>query len=426
MTDALGFGGSAGRERRSFRDVGPRRWEQGLSRRDRKRDGGLFRQKVEPAWRHVDLLLLLSAGAITALGSLMILSSTRGTDPEDYDFSSLQRQLMFTVLGLVMMVAVASFDYRRWRDKVWLPYGFLLLMLPLVLTSVGSEHRGTQAWFQIGSNWAFSPSSEGDYGFQLQPAEIAKVVVLVALAYVLSKAEPPLPVRWVGIVLLVLAIPMGFILLQPDLGTAMVFLAIAMGMLLVGGAKVRHMVVLTAVGVIGIVGVLNSDLLEDYQRDRLTTFLEQGANTKEAGYNLNESKIAIGSGGVTGKGLFEGTQTRLGNVPEQETDFIFTALGEELGFAGCATLLALYWLLCWRIWRTAQIAHNRFGMLLCVGVLSMLVFQVFQNVGMTVGIMPITGIPLPFMSYGGSSTLAAWIAVGVVLNVHMHRFRSGS
>ena len=425
MTDALGFGGS-GRDRRQFREAGPRRWEQGLTRRERKRDLGLFRRKVEPAWRHVDLLMLLSAAGIAALGCLMILSSTRGTDPEDYDFSSLQRQLMFMALGVVVMVAVASFDYRRWRDKVWVVYGLLLLMLPLVLTSVGSEHRGTQAWFQIGSNWAFSPSSEGDYGFQLQPAELAKVVVLVVLAYVLSRGEAPLGARWIGFTLLVLGLPMGFILLQPDLGTAMVFLAIAMGMLLVAGAKVRHLVVLTAVGVIAVIGVLNSDLLEDYQRDRLTTFLEQDADTQATGYNLNESKIAIGSGGVTGKGLFEGTQTRLGNVPEQETDFIFTALGEELGFFGCATLLALYWLLCWRIWRTAQLAHNRFGMLLCVGVLSMLVFQVFQNVGMTVGIMPITGIPLPFMSYGGSSVLAAWVAIGVVMNVHMHRFHHSS
>ena len=131
---------------------------------------------------------------------------------------------------------------------------------------------------------------------------------------------------------------------------------------------------------------------------------------------------AIANGRTTGEGIGNGASTQGNFVPEQHTDFIFTALGEELGFAGCATLLALYWLLCWRIWRTAQMAHNRFGMLLCVGVLSMLVFQVFQNVGMTVGIMPITGIPLPFMSYGGSSTLAAWFAMGVVLNVHMHRF----
>jgi rod shape determining protein RodA len=215
---------------------------------------------------------------------------------------------------------------------------------------------------------------------------------------------------------------MALILLQPDMGTALVFVAIAMGMLLVAGARLRHLVVITAVGVIGVIGVLNSDMLEEYQRDRLTVFLESETGSPET-YNSDQAKIALGSGGASGKGLFEGTQTRLGIVPEQHTDFIFTALGEELGFAGCATVLTLFWVLCWRTWRTAQIARDRLGMLLCGGVLSMLVFQVFENVGMTMGIMPITGIPLPFMSYGGSSTLASWAALGLVMNVHMRRFR---
>jgi len=185
--------------------------------------------------------------------------------------------------------------------------------------------------------------------------------------------------------------------------------------------------VLTAVGVIGVVGVLNSGVLEEYQRDRLTLFLERNdeqdlATQQSAAYNADQSRATIASGGVAGKGLFEGTQTRLGFVPEQHTDFIFTALGEELGFVGCATALALFGLMCVRIWRTAQIAQDRLGMLICVGVLSMLVFQIFQNVGMTMGIMPITGITLPFMSYGGSSIIASWIAIGLVLNVHMRRF----
>jgi len=392
-----------------WRDIGPRRWARQAARADR-RDTSLFRRKVDPAWRHVDLMLLLCAVAISALGALMILSATRGTDPDAYDLSFLRRQLMFEGMGVAAMVLVAMVDYRRWRDRAWLPYLAILVMLGLVLTSVGTEQRGTQAWFQIGA-------------FQLQPAELAKVVAILVVAVVLGRSEPPLRARWVGGALLLLGVPMALILLQPDLGTAMVFVAIAVGMLLVAGAKLRHLVVLTAVGTIGVIGVLNSDLLEEYQRDRLTTFLDQDHNLAARTYNLNQSKIAIGSGGAGGKGLFEGTQTRLGNVPEQHTDFIFTALGEELGFAGSATLLALFWLLCWRIWRIAQLSRDRFGMLLSVGVLSMLVFQVFQNVGMTMGIMPITGIPLPFMSYGGSSTLAAWIAIGLVLNVHMRRFR---
>ncbi|HEV7757454.1 MAG TPA: rod shape-determining protein RodA [Acidimicrobiales bacterium] len=392
-----------------WRDIGPRRWARQASRAER-RDPGLFRRKVDPAWKHVDLLLLLCAVAISALGALMILSATRGTDPDAYDLSFLRRQLMFEGMGFAAMVLVALVDYRRWRDRAWLPYLAIVVMLGLVLTAVGTEQRGTQAWFQIGA-------------FQLQPAELAKVVAIVVVASFLGRSEPPLQARWVGGALVLLGLPMALILLQPDLGTAMVFVAIALGMLLVAGAKLRHLVVLVAVGTIGVIGVLNSDLLEKYQRDRLTTFLDQDHNLAAKTYNLNQSKIAIGSGGAGGKGLFEGTQTRLGNVPEQHTDFIFTALGEELGFAGSATLLALFWLLCWRIWRIAQMSRDRYGMLLCVGVLSMLVFQVFQNVGMTMGIMPITGIPLPFMSYGGSSTLAAWIAIGLVLNVHMRRFR---
>jgi rod shape determining protein RodA len=416
MTD-WGLGGTRTRSR-PWRRAGPRRWAPQLTvpprlARDRRRgDFRVFRPRVDPAWRHVDLLLLLSATAISALGALMVLSSTRGTDPDAYDFSFLRRQLTFVGIGMASMVLVATVDYRRIRDWVLLPYLGVVAILALVLTALGTEQRGTQAWFQIGA-------------FQLQPAEVAKVAVILVVAAVLARRELPLPARWVGAALAALGLPMGLILLQPDLGTALVFVAIAMGMLLVAGAKLRHIVVLTAVGVISVVGILNSDLLEDYQRDRLTGFLDQDTELAAQGrtYNLNQSKIAIGSGGPGGKGLFEGTQTRLGNVPEQHTDFIFTALGEELGFAGSATLLGLFWVLCWRIWRTAQLARDRFGMLLCVGVLSMLVFQVFQNVGMTMGLMPITGIPLPLMSYGGSSTLAAWLAVGLVLNVHMRRFR---
>jgi rod shape determining protein RodA len=428
MTD-LGLPGVTGRRRRWGRPgrQNGKRWRDsglgGLGRwsplsvpprlaSDRRGETSVFRPRVDPVWRHVDMLLILSAAGISALGALMILSATRGTDPDAYDFSFLRRQLVFVGIGVASMVLVAMVDYRRIRDRVWLPYVVVILSLAAVLTALGTEQRGTQAWFQIGA-------------FQLQPAEVAKVVVILVVAAVLAPREPPLAARWVFIGLAGLGLPMALILMQPDVGTALVFVAIAMGMLLVSGTKLRHIVVLSAVGVIGIIGVLNSDLLEDYQRDRLTTFLDQDTDLGARGrtYNLNQSKIAIGSGGAGGKGLFEGTQTRLGNVPEQHTDFIFTALGEELGFAGSATLLGLFLVLCWRIWRTAQIARDRFGMLVCVGVLSMFVFQVFQNVGMTMGIMPITGIPLPLMSYGGSSTLAAWISIGLVLNIHMRRFR---
>ena len=376
----------------------------------RQGDDLLFHTRAPAAWKHVDLVLLGCAAAVSTLGALMILSSTRGTDPDAYDLSFLRKQLLFVAVGVVGMVVVTLIDYRRLRDLAWLPYGVVILMLGLVVSPLGTERRGTQAWFQIGA-------------FQLQPAELAKVAVILAVAALLAGRDVPLRARWLAAALVLFALPAGLILLQPDLGTALVFVAIAMGMLLVGGARARHIVVLTAVGVIGVVGVLSSDLLEDYQRDRLSVFLDQDDGTiSTENWNLDQSKAAIASGGTSGRGLFEGTQTRLGFVPEQHTDFIFTALGEEMGFVGSATLLALFALMAVRIWRTAQMAHDRLGTLICIGVLSMLVFQIFQNVGMTMGIMPITGITLPFMSYGGSSIIASWLAIGLVLNVHMRRF----
>lgn len=375
-----------------------------------RRPEPLFRSRAPAAWKHVDLVLVLSVAAVSALGALMVLSSTRGTDPDVYDTSFFVKQVVFVAAGVVGMVAVTLVDYRRLCDVAWLPYAITTLLLVLVISPLGSERRGTQAWFQLGE-------------FQLQPAELAKVTAILAVAALLAGFDVPLKARQVGAALALVAVPMAFILAQPDVGTALVFVAIAIGMLLVGGARARHLVVLTAAGVIGVVGILTSDVLEDYQRDRLTNFLgDADADVQAEAYNLDQSKAAIASGSIDGKGLFEGTQTRLGFVPEQHTDFIFTAVGEELGFVGSATVLGLLALICVRVWRIAQIARDRLGMLLCVGALSMLVFQVFQNVGMAMGIMPITGIPLPFMSYGGSSVIASWLAIGLVLNVHMRRF----
>ncbi len=215
---------------------------------------------------------------------------------------------------------------------------------------------------------------------------------------------------------------MALIMLQPDLGTALVFIAISAAILCVGGVRGRYLAILALVAVIGVVGILKSNTLAQYQKDRLTEFVDPTNNTR-AGYNVNQSQTAIANGGVSGYGLFKGPQTQLGYVPEQQTDFIFTALGEQFGLVGGSLLLGLFAVIVWRIWRSARLARDWFGTLLCVGVLAMLVFQVFESMGMTMGIMPVTGIPLPFMSYGGSSTVACFVGVGLVLNVHMHRFR---
>jgi rod shape determining protein RodA len=218
-------------------------------------------------------------------------------------------------------------------------------------------------------------------------------------------------------------VPAVLILLQPDLGTVAVLVAIVLGMLLIAGLRFRYIAVLTLVGLVGVIGAFNSSVLDEYQKDRFTEFLSPNSDEQGSSYNVGQSQNAIGNGGITGEGLFEGSQTRLNYVPEQQTDFIFTAVGEELGFVGGATVLGLYGVIIWRIWRIAKLSRDLLGTLYCVGVLSMLVFQIFENMGMAMGIMPVTGIPLPLLSYGGSSTLVTFAAIGLVLNVHMRRFR---
>ena len=349
---------------------------------------------------------------LAAFGLVMIYSATRvrleeqGIDPTYY----LQRQAMFVTLGLAVMTAVTFFDYRLYRDFAMLIYGGTVGLLLLVLSPLGAEHKGQQASFDVGS-------------FQLQPSEFAKVALIVCLAaYVSTLREQVIDGRRMLAILGVAGLPMALIYLQPDLGTTLVFGAILLGMLLIAGARARHLVLLLLGVVAAMVLVVQLGVLKQYQLDRLTSFLDPENDTQRSAYNLDQSKTAIGSGGVIGKGLFKGSQTNLSYVPEQRTDFIFTAVGEQLGFAGSALLLTLFSIVVWRTWRAAALARDVAGTLMCVGVISMLTFQIFENVGMTMGIMPITGIPLPLLSYGGSSTLATFAAIGLVLNVHMRRF----
>ena len=369
---------------------------------------GTMRRNPASAWRHVDATLVVCTLAVSLLGAVMVYSATRGPVPP-YDTELATKQLLFVGIGVVVMAVCAVVDYRKIRDFTIPIFAAVMVLLLAVLTPLGSARKGTQAWFQIGA-------------FQLQPSELAKLALILGLAALAASYKGEIDVRRLTALLGLSAIPFGLIMLQPDLGTAIVLVAIVMGVLLVAGVRVRHILALTLIGVSGVIAVLNSGNLEDYQRDRLTAFLDQEADLQASTYNLAQSKIAIGAGGLLGAGLFDGAQTKGDYVPEQHTDFIFTVVGEELGFVGSALLLILFALLMWRTWRTAQLARDFYGTLICVGVLAFLTFQVFQNVGMTMGIMPITGIPLPFMSYGGSSTITDFAALGLVLNVHMRRF----
>jgi rod shape determining protein RodA len=369
------------------------------------------RTDASAPWRHFDWTLIIAVLLVAGLGLVMIYSATHQKleqellDPGFY----LKRQMIWFVVGIGAMALFATIDYRVFRDFAPLIYMGTIVVLLAVISPIGSSSRGTQAWFQLGP-------------FQLQPSEFAKLAVILCLPAYVVQFRGEIDWNRIVAILILTAVPIALIYLQPDLGTALVFIAILMGVLLVADARPRHLALLTGLGVIAIVTVFQLGVLKEYQLDRLGAFLDPQSDTQRSAYNLNQSKIAIGAGGFNGKGLFNGTQTNLSYVPEQNTDFIFTVVGEELGFLGSAFLLALFALIVWRTWRTALLAKDLYGTLLCVGVLSMFVFQVFENVGMTMGIMPITGIPLPFMSYGGSSTLASFAAIGLVLNVHMRRF----
>ncbi len=370
--------------------------------------GPSLRKDPSAPWRYVDLVLLFSAGTIATLGVLTVYSATKGSGPIA-DTSAAQRQAIFVVLGAGVMAVTAMIDYELLRHWARAIFGGVLVLLAAVLL-VGAEVKGIRAWFLIGP-------------VQLQPSELAKVGLVIVLAWYIARQPAVLPLRSVAVALALSAVPMALILLQPDLGTMLVFAVTVMGMLLVGGIRPKHMVVLLLFGAIGVTAILSSGTLEDYQTDRLKVFVDPEGVDEQVRYNLAQAQIAISSGGMLGQGWGEGSQTQLDFVPEQQTDFIFTAVGEELGFVGAGLLLVLYGLMSMRILRAAQLARDRFGMLLATGALCVLAFHVFQNIGMSMGIMPITGIPLPLMSAGGSSTLAWFALLGLVLNVRMRRYR---
>lgn len=359
--------------------------------------------------RHIDWSVLAVCLALSAVGVGAIYSSTQrslaaaGSDPLFFA----QRQITFVVIGLTVGLVAWFVDHRFVRDWAAPLYGLTLVALVAVLV-IGRNVNGATSWFQLP-------------GFQLQPSEFAKLTVIVALAAFVAASGHGMGLDRFVVGLTISGLPMLLILAQPDIGTMLVFVAIIMGIFLVGGARASHIVAATVLGTAGVTVVLAMGLLPPQQEARLTAFLNDDAPA-DSRYNGEQSEIAIGAGGLTGQGWLEGTQTGGDFVPEQHTDFIFTAVAEEFGFLGAGSVLALYAFLIWRLWRLATMARDRFGTLVILGVLSMFMFQVFQNVGMTVGIMPITGIPLPFLSHGGSSTIVAWGAIGLVLGVHARRF----
>ena len=361
--------------------------------------------------RHFDWLLVGAALGITALGLVMIYSTTHQRIPGD-PYYFVKRQMLFAAIGVVVMVVVLCIDYRRMRDYAMVFYGGTVFLLLAVLAPVGSNIKGHQAWFQLPG------------GFTLQPSEMAKFGIIVALAGYCNQYRGELDAWRLTMIIALACVPIGLVLLQPDLGTVMVLAVIIVALLAVAGVTGKQMIILGLLAITGVYAVVGLGLMKQYQIDRLTVFIDPESGTSQGtAYNQEQSKQTIANGRITVEGLEQGSQTQGGFVPEQHTDFIFTSVAEELGFVGSAVLLALFAIVMWRTWRTARLARDFFGVLVCVGVLAMLAFQMFENMGMTMGIMPVTGIPLPFMSYGGSSLITTFACVGLVANVSMRRFK---
>jgi rod shape determining protein RodA len=357
----------------------------------------------------VDPLMLVATVGLLAASIVVLLEATTGDIPGQ-PYYYVWRQLAYGVVGLVLMLAVSRIDYSRlseYRNAIYLG----MIGSIVAVFAIGSAARGSRRWIELPF-------------FNFQPSELGKLLLVVALAGFVVDRIRQLHERQTTVKVTLLGLgPATLVVAQPDLGTGLVYLAITGAVLFVAGTRWSHLAALAAVGVSAAVFALvvapavGVEVLKPYQRDRLTAFLHPTADPREEGYQVNQSLTAIGAGGKTGRGS-EATQTKLNFLPEHHTDFIFAVVGEVFGFVGAALVLSLYALLIWRALRVVTLAKNLFGALLAAGVTAMLMFQVFVNVGMTIGLAPITGVPLPLLSYGGSSVIVTLLALGLLQSIH--------
>ena len=361
--------------------------------------------------RRMDWVLVGAALALSVIGSLLVWSATQGKlaetglDPQSF----LKKNLINLVVGIAFAVLISRFDYRLLRAYTPILWGASILGLILVLVH-GSRINGAKAWIALPA------------GQSVQPAEFAKIAIILGMAMILSEkrdAENEPRDIDVAFALGVAGIPIALILLQPDLGTVMVIATIVFGIIAVSGAKARWLIGILVGGALVAFVAIQVGILKQYQLDRLTAFTDPSQNGRTTGYNTQQARIAIGSGGMFGTGLFHGPQTQGHFVPENQTDFVYSVAGEELGFAGAALIILLLGVILWRAIRIALRASDLFGRLVATGVATWIAFQAFENIGMNLGIMPVTGVPLPWVSYGGTSMFASWLAIGLLVNVHL-------
>ncbi len=389
-------------------------WSPTVSQRGRKRSLASRAVARDSVLRQLDWVLALAVAALLAFGTVLVWSATRqreldaGLDPQAF----LKKHLLNITIGLALAAVTTLLDYRMLRAYAPFVYGFSVLGLLAVLSPLGSTINGAHSWIQLPG------------GFSTEPSEFAKLALCVMLPMILAErrdAETEPRLNDVALTLGIAAVPMGLVMLQPDLGMTVAMGVVVLGILAVAGTPSRWLVVLLASGSFAVFVAIRLGVLATYQVHRFAAFANPKLDPQGAGYNVNQAKIAIGSGGLLGKGLFHGSQTNGKFVPEQQTDFIFTVAGEELGFVGAAAIVLLLLVVLWRAIRIAMLAEDLFGVLMATGIVCWFTFQAFENIGMTLGIMPVTGLPLPFVSYGGSSMFANLMAVGLLQNVHVRR-----
>jgi rod shape determining protein RodA len=371
-----------------------------------------FRSKNRSTLSRFDLTLNLAVAALLAIGTLLVYAATRewfrsnNLDPEYY----LKRHILNILIGALLAYGTTLIDYRLLR--AYAPILWLISIIGLIavfIPGIGEEVNNSNAWISLPG------------GFQLQPAELAKIAIIIGIAMVLSDRDQnqndPTDLDVVK-ALAIAAIPVFLIVLQPDLGTILIISAAVVAMIGVSGARPIWVVGLLLLAVVGGFTAVKTGAVSEYQVARLQSFIDPTSDPQATGYQIRQSRITIGSGGFVGKGLFEGPQTSGRFVPEQQTDFIFTVAGEELGFVGCSLILFLYLLIFIRAFIICRQSRDLFGRLVCIGVIAWFIFQSFENIGMAMGLMPMTGVPLPFLSYGGSSMFANLIGIGLLQNVH--------
>ena len=383
----------------------------------RRPDSGLgnIRRSVIDQRRNVDWVLMAAVATLSVISAFVIYSATRprllnrGSDP----FAYVQRQIIFLIIAIGVMILVMWVDYVQLRGSAELLYVVTLLLLVLVLVT-GAVTGGARLSFDLGP-------------FAVQPSELSKVTTLLLLAgFLADEDSKSVPYERFIQSLFIVGLPVVLVAIEPDLGSASVVVACAMGVLLIAGAQIRYIALITSLAIFSAVAGVVSGVVKDYQLRRITGFLNQNsdsASLQQLTSQVRFAKRAVATGGFFGKGYLQGPLTNGAFIPVQSTDFVFSAVGEQFGMLGGGVVLALFGVVLWRVYRIATLAQDKLGVLICSGVFTMILWQAFQNIGMTMGITPVSGVPLPFVSYGGSHTVAFAIMIGLVQSVHMRRFR---